>query len=273
MYVIVCRFNKLVHLIPCHFNITARCFPSIFSKHFCRHHRLPMHIVSDRIPQFAAHFWRQMCSDLGIYLQLTLAQQPSTDSHIERTNSPCNHMSTHHTTIGMSGLSVWSLHIINTQLLHKGCHHFPLYMTLTPFSSLDVASVRGLPLRGTSNSIKPIVSTLESIAGSTINGPNPSQERVQMILSENQDFVVIALNEVLNLERWYWCRCELCRVSGSVVDGLNQSLSLSKPPRALPPAGSLSVWRGTSELGRVRTSTWWSKAIPTAWTSLARPAI
>ena len=84
--VIVCHFTKLAHFIPCHSDIDARQFAFLFRKHFVRHHGLPMHIVSDRGSQFVAHFWRQLCSDLGVTLRMTSAHQPSSDGQVERIN-------------------------------------------------------------------------------------------------------------------------------------------------------------------------------------------
>ena len=45
-----------------------------------------MHIVSNRGAQFIAHFWSQLCTDLGVTLRHTSSHQPSTDGQVERIN-------------------------------------------------------------------------------------------------------------------------------------------------------------------------------------------
>jgi transposase InsO family protein len=59
----------------------------MYVKEVFRLHRLPKTIVSDRGPQFAPKFWKNVCERLGIERRLSTAFHPQTDSQTERINA------------------------------------------------------------------------------------------------------------------------------------------------------------------------------------------
>jgi len=50
-----------------------------------RLHGVPISIISDRVPQFTSHFWREVQSELGNRVELSTAYHPQTDGQLERT--------------------------------------------------------------------------------------------------------------------------------------------------------------------------------------------
>jgi len=60
----------------------AQCFLN----HVWKHHGLPQKVVSDRGPQFAAEFTRELYWLLGIKLAATTAYHPQGDGQTERVN-------------------------------------------------------------------------------------------------------------------------------------------------------------------------------------------
>jgi hypothetical protein len=64
IWVVVERLTKARHLIPCESTIDAEGLADLFLQHVFKLHGLPLTIVSDRGPQFAADFWGRLCSRL-----------------------------------------------------------------------------------------------------------------------------------------------------------------------------------------------------------------
>jgi transposase InsO family protein len=87
IWVVVDRLTKARHLVPCHSTVDAKELANLFVQHIFRLHGLPLTIVSDRGPQFAAEFWERICDRLGIDRRLSTAFHPQTDGQTERINA------------------------------------------------------------------------------------------------------------------------------------------------------------------------------------------
>ncbi|CAJ0916111.1 unnamed protein product [Ranitomeya imitator] len=86
IWVITDHFSKMVHLVPLPRLPSARDLAVLFIKHIFRLHGMPDKIVSDRGPQFASRFWRELCRLLSIELNLSSAYHPETNGLVERAN-------------------------------------------------------------------------------------------------------------------------------------------------------------------------------------------
>ena len=87
IWVVVGRLTKQRHFVPCRSDIDAAGLADLFLLHVFRLHGLPLSIISDRGPQFAAHFWIHLCNCLGIEPRLSTAFHPETDGQTERLNA------------------------------------------------------------------------------------------------------------------------------------------------------------------------------------------
>ena len=73
---VVDRFSKMVHIVPCKKTITGEDTAKLFIDNICQYHRLLDDIVSDRGPQFVSKFWQSLFKILQVEIKLSSAFHP-----------------------------------------------------------------------------------------------------------------------------------------------------------------------------------------------------
>jgi transposase InsO family protein len=86
IWVVVDRLTKTAHFIAVNSTYSAKDYAKIYLDCIVRLHEVPKTIISDRGPQFIAHFWEQLHKNLGINLIRSSAYHPQTDGQMERVN-------------------------------------------------------------------------------------------------------------------------------------------------------------------------------------------
>jgi hypothetical protein len=76
----------MIHLIPTKTTLTSQELAEIYKAEVWRLHGIPRRIISDRGPQFASKFMKELCGALGIKRNLSTAYHPQTDGQTERIN-------------------------------------------------------------------------------------------------------------------------------------------------------------------------------------------
>ncbi|MCO5567700.1 hypothetical protein L7F22_021394 [Adiantum nelumboides] len=100
--VIVDRFSKMAHFIPCKKAASAPDIASLFVQHIFKIHGLPRSIISDRDPEFTRHFWTSLFKSLGTNLLFSSAYHPQTDGQTERVNQILEKMLRHYIQIRLA---------------------------------------------------------------------------------------------------------------------------------------------------------------------------
>jgi hypothetical protein len=102
--VVVDRFSKIAHFIPCHKSDTASHVVDLFLYEIVHLHGVPNTIVSDRNAKFLCHFWRTLWLKLRTKLLFSTTCHPQTDGQTEVVNRT---LSTMLWAILKSNLKLW----------------------------------------------------------------------------------------------------------------------------------------------------------------------
>lgn len=175
IFVVVDRFSKMAHFIPCHKTDDASHIADLFFREVVRLHGMPRTIVSDRDAKFLSYFWKTLWCKLGTKLLFSTTCHPQTDGQTEVVNRT---LSTLLRAIIKKNIKTWEECLPHVEFAYNRTIH-----SATKFSPFEI--VYGF------NPLTPLDLT-----------PLPLSERVNMDGKQKADFVKqIHEKARLNVER------------------------------------------------------------------------
>lgn len=145
IFVVVDRFSKMAHFIPCKKTTDAVTVAVLFFREIYRLHGLPTSLVSDRDTRFLSHFWRSLWKRLGTSLDMSSAYHPQSDGQTEVTNRSLGNLM--RCLVG-DNLKTWDSKLAQAEFAHNhalnrssGFCPFKVVYGLVPRGPLDLTTL------------------------------------------------------------------------------------------------------------------------------------
>ena len=141
IFVVVDRFSKMAHFIPCHKTDDATHIADLFFREIVRLHGVSNTIVSDRDAKFLSHFWQTLWGKLGTKLLFSTTCHPQTDGQTEVVNRT---LSTMLRAVLTKNIKMWVDYLLHVEFAYRSVHSttklcpFEIVYGLLPRAPIDL---------------------------------------------------------------------------------------------------------------------------------------
>uniref|UniRef100_A0A2N9HHN4 Reverse transcriptase n=1 Tax=Fagus sylvatica TaxID=28930 RepID=A0A2N9HHN4_FAGSY len=152
IFVVVDRFSKMAHFIPCHKTDDATNIADLFFREIVRLHGVPRSIVSDRDVKFLSYFWKVLWGKLGTKLLFSTTCHPQTDGQTEVVNRTLTQLLR---TVVHKNLKTWKdclpfIEFAYNRAMHSTTSYSP-FEIVYGFNPLTPLDLMPLPIDGRSS--------------------------------------------------------------------------------------------------------------------------
>jgi hypothetical protein len=152
IFVVVDRFSKMAHFIPCHKTDDATNIADLFFREIVRLHGVPRSIVSDRDVKFLSYFWKVLWGKLGTKLLFSTTCHPQTDGQTEVVNRTLTQLLR---TVVHKNLKTWEdclpfIEFAYNRAMHSTTSYSP-FEIVYGFNPLTPLDLMPLPIDGRSS--------------------------------------------------------------------------------------------------------------------------
>jgi hypothetical protein len=148
IFIVVDRFFKIAHFIPCHKSNDASHVADLFFTEVVRLHGVPKTIVSDHDAKFLSYFWKTLWGKLDTKLLFSTTCHPQTYGRTEVVNHT---LSTMLRAVLKKNLKMWKVYLPHVEFTYNRAVHsttnlcpFEVVYGFKPHTPLDLLS---LPLQ------------------------------------------------------------------------------------------------------------------------------
>ncbi|CAA7021374.1 unnamed protein product [Microthlaspi erraticum] len=199
IFVVVDRFSKMAHFVPCKRTTDALLVAQLFFREIYRLHGLPTSIVSDRDTRFLSHFWRSVWKLLNTSLDMSTAYHPQSDCQTEVTNCSLGNML--RSLVG-EHIKAWDSKLPQAEFAHNhatnrslGFCPFQVVYGIIPRGPLDLSAVSDVSrMHGSATAF---VESLQEVHSSAISNLQQASVRYKTAADKHRREVLFAPGDLV----------------------------------------------------------------------------